>query len=260
MKKQIVSALIYSLAGSAVVAQPVLPDSAPPAFEPVEGKTGNAYRPRSGTPLVYPLALMDAGAGAVAFAVLVEEETTGMANVPLLSSGAPPSTWFFLQIHEGKLVFVFQRGEKPFTGIGEFYFHTSIDVADWTPGVWHHVAVSWAAAGPGESAAVLFVDGAERESRFNLTLASGSPMESLTVGANSARLAPVETSVAIDDLNVWNIPLSESEIRQAMEGGVPQPGALVLHATFDEGFEAVSSVELSADFSDPSALVSRIRQ
>lgn len=247
----------FSLAS--LVGAEVTPLSAPAALNLGDGREGGAYAPKAGVPLTYPLELMDAGAGTVALWVRLDDEPSAIQNAPLLSSGAPPETWFYLFINEGKLGVVFQRGARPFGGVGEFYVNTSVDVSDWEAGSWHHVAVAWAAAGPDESAFAIFVDGEERDGRYNLNLAAGTPIRTITVGTNAAQLSAVADAALLDDVRIWHLPLNGTQITEVMEGGTVEESALVLAAAFDGDAVATASAEVAPDLSDWAGLLARFQ-
>jgi len=240
--------------------EPVSPASEPTSPVFLEGRSGDAYTPRPGAPLTYPLTNWDAGAGTISLRVRLDEPPDQMENAPLVSSGAPPGTWLYLHLHEGRLGFLFQRGEKPFSGAGEFYLNTSVDVSDWEPGVWHHVAIAWAAGGIEESGIRILVDGEPRDERFNVTLNAGTQIDSLTVGSNSASVQAVATQISLDELRIWNLPLTSAEIDEVMTGEIPLEDSLVFAAEFDGQLEGKSGVKWSPDFSDSAALMERLRQ
>lgn len=243
-----------------VLAGEVSPSFPPDNLTPASGKNGNGYQPKAGRPLAYPLEMMDTGAGTVSFWVRLDGASTAAQGLPLLSSGSPPNTWFYLFLDKGRLGVLFQKGVKPFTGLGEFYLNNSVDVADWAAGSWHHVAFSWVAAGPGESVFSLTLDGKVREEKSNVSLAGGSPLESVTVGANSARRDSVATSVTLDELKIWNLPLRASQVQEVKEGKDPEAGSLVLSVDFERGLAGTSSASLSPDLSRPETLAARFKQ
>lgn len=243
-----------------VNAAPILPASTPPNPEIVDGHDGGgAYSPAPGIPLAYPLPLMDAGAGTLAMWVKPDTDAAGLQDAVLLSTGAPPGTWLLLRLHEGTLNLVFQRGERPFAGPGEFYYNTSVDVSDWTESTWRHVLIRWAALGDSESAILIHVDGEEREARYDVRLASGMPVETLFIGANSARVAAPPGDFRIDGVRVWNLPLRDEDLPAVMNGDDVEPSALVLAVDFEAGLDAVSTAEVAPDFTDRSVLAERIK-
>jgi len=240
--------------------EPLNPSSEPASSSFTEGQSGGAYSPGTGAPLTYPLTAWDAGAGTISLRLRLDEPANQIENAPLVSSGAPPGTWLYLHLNEGKLGFLFQRGEKPFSGAGEFYLNTSIDVSDWEPGTWYHVSILWAAAGIEASGIRVLVDGEPKDERFNITLNSGTQIDSLTVGSNSASVQSVATQLSLDELRVWNLPLTSKEINEVRAGEIPLAESLVLAADFDGDLEGKSGAQWSPSFDDPSALLDRLQE
>jgi len=107
------------------------------------------------------------------FSTWINLDDPSSAAGAILSAGTPDSGWILLQVADGQLTFVLQRGVKPFAGADECYVNVSVPIDTWDPGSWHHVAVAWDARGPGQSLVALSINGEVVEERHTANLAEG---------------------------------------------------------------------------------------
>jgi hypothetical protein len=207
------------------------------------GKFGSAaLLTGSGAPLVYPEGLLHSNAGTIEMWVKPEQPAAAIELAPLASMGnpGPDSLWLLVSIAKGKLGFLMQKGAKPFSREGDFYASVAIDVADWKAGEWHHLAVAWAARGPGQSVVKVYADGALRDARYNLNLSPEARSARLGFGVNTAALQGPRFLGFVDEVRVSNTPRVDAEVKQAFDAarnGKPLAAdeATLLFLNFDQG-------------------------
>ncbi len=197
-------------------------------------ENSSGFRPDAGQhALRYPAPPELGSYGTVSAWVNLDDPLTASGSV--LSGGNPGEGWVLLQISEGKLSFLLQKGVKPFAGDGECYLNLSIPLDDWEPGTWHHVAAAWDARGPGQSLAALYVDGELVEERNTVSLAEGWGPEVLFVGSSSASAAASRIAGTIDGVAVFPFAVPPNQITALMEGDY---SGAALATDFESGFDA----------------------
>lgn len=170
------------------------------------------------------------------FSAWVNLDDPASASGTIFSAGTPDTGWLFLQIADGKLSFLLQRGVKPYSGEGECYLNASTPIDGWAPDSWHHITVVWDARGPGQSLAALFIDGQIVEERNTVSLAEGWGPEVLFIGSSSANAASPRIAGSLDKVAIFPFALPPDQVTQMFAG---EPAGASLFIDFESGFDAV---------------------
>jgi hypothetical protein len=238
MKNLLTSIIAVPLAfcGSSLVASTIVPAEipAPPAGD-VTGHDGSiGFRPMDGKPaLQYPAPLQFGAHGTFSAWVNLDDPMT--AAGPLFSAGTPEGGWLLLQVNEGKLTLLIQRGVKPFGGDGECYINMSAPIDTWTPDSWHHVAAVWDYRGPGQSLVALFVDGEIVEERETATLVADWGPEMLQIGSSSASAAAPRVPGVLDGVAVFPFAVTPEQVKGLLSSAAE--GAAIF-LDFESGMDA----------------------
>lgn len=160
-----------------------------------EGRQGKAL---GGGLSVNAAGILDRSCGSLAFWIRPEWEQSGARNIDL--AGAPS---FALQWETGKRLLFFMTASMDTQAGFAWGYETTTDAPKrWTPGTWHHCALTWDAASKGKT---LWIDGAcvarTSNGRFNPTPSHEN--ERLSFGRHAA----------IDEILVWRRVLTDEEIR-----------------------------------------------
>jgi hypothetical protein len=226
--------LVFPCALLAQEMQPVQPPS-PSALVSGGHGSGQGFRPKSSPILLQHLAPREFGASGT-FSAWMALDDPSSASGAVFSAGTPAEGWILMQIDEGKLNLLIQKGEKPFQKAGECYVNLSIPISDWSSDSWHHVAVVWDAQGPNESRVATFIDGKLMENRSTLTLAPSWGPAKITIGANGARANNPKLEGVFDDVAVYGYPLDEKGVAELFKGN---PTGAALYLDFEQGYQAI---------------------
>jgi hypothetical protein len=238
MKNLLTSIIAVPLAfcGGSLLASMIVPAEipAPPAGD-VAGHDGSiGFRPMDGKPaLQYPAPPQFGAHGT--FSVWVNLDDPMSASGPLFSAGTPEDGWLLLQVSEGKLTLLIQRGVKPFGGDGECYINMSAPIDAWTPDSWHHVAAVWDYRGPAQSLVALFVDGEIVEERETATMAPDWGPEMLQIGSSSASVATPRVAGVLDGAAVFPFAVTPEQVKGLLSSEAP--GAAIF-VDFESGMDA----------------------
>jgi len=243
--------LIHSIASSAMILTIInlAAASSVPAEVPVPQTgtgtghgDGSGFRPAESKPSLRYRAPSQFGSHGT-FAAWINLDDPSTASGAIVSAGTPDTGWMLLQIAEGKLTFLLQRGVKPFVGEDECYLNISTPIDTWAPGSWHHVAVAWDARGPGQSLAALFIDGQMAEERNTASLAQGWGPEMLFIGSSSASAAGPRIAGTLDNVAVFPFAVPPDQMNAVLDGDLT--GA-ALFADFETDSDA-KDLRLSPD-------------
>jgi hypothetical protein len=226
--------LVFSC--GSVTASPVVPAEIPaPPVEDAAGHEGSAgFRPAEGQPaLQYPAPAQFGAHGT--FSAWVNLEDPVSASGPLFSAGSPEDGWLLLQVDQGKLTLLIQRGVKPFGGEGECYVNVSAPVDAWTPGSWHHVVAVWDYRGPAQSLVALFVDGDIVEENETATLAAEWGPDMLHLGSNSASAAGSRINGMLDGVAVFPFAVTPAQVTGLLSS---EAEGAALYLDFESGTDA----------------------
>lgn len=205
--------------GSSLSAQSIVSPEKPipTGFASTGHSDERGFSPRlSKYPLRYPAPENYGSSGA--FAAWIQVDDSSAADGTIFSAGNPKDGWILLQVSEGKLIFLIQKGEKPFQADGECYVSVSTPISSWDAGSWHHVAVAWDAKGPNQSLVALWIDGESVEERQNATLSASWGPSTLFIGANSASAAAPKMAGTIDEVSVFAYAPTNEDILGLAKG------------------------------------------
>jgi hypothetical protein len=238
MKNLLNSMIILPLAlfGGSLLASTLVPAEipAPSAGDAAGYEASSGFRPADGRPaLQYPAPPQFGAHGT--FSAWVNLDDPMSASGPLFSAGTPDDGWLLLQVDEGKLTLLIQRGVKPFGGDGECYINMSAPIDSWTPGSWHHVAAVWDYRGPGQSLVALFIDGEIVEERETATLAAEWGPDMLHIGSSSASAATPRVPGTLDAVAVFPFAVTPEQVTGLLSS---EADGAALYLDFESGTDA----------------------
>ena len=190
------------------------------------GTAGKAFRGR--TTAVYDSEKVTPRSGSVLFWFRVDEKADLSRDTIMLCFGVNKPGWGYLRLGRGTLGMNFRVGK----GFSRF----SAPANGVKQGKWHHLAVVWGIRKE-KGFARIYLDGALR-SYQRLTLPEKFSPGKLAVGYNSGHWKSPDFPGLIDELALFDVPVSEEMLRKAVEAGKagkafpPMPGR-VLYMPFE---------------------------
>ena len=162
-----------------------------------------------------------------AFTLETWVKTTGV-SMGLFTKQDAGTSWDY-----GEKCFYLDAAGKPtYVGYACGYINSSMAVND---GNWHHIALTWSYTG---LSAHIYVDGIERTSTIGFYPAYAD-YGTFNIGNGNYNgytpEAPNTFSGTMDEIRVWNVARTQSQIQSAMNCSVPQQTGLVAYYRFDEG-------------------------
>ncbi len=172
-----------------------------------------------------------------AFTLETWVKTTGV-SMGLFTKQDAGTSWDY-----GEKCFYLDAAGKPtFVGYACSYINSSTAVND---GQWHHIALTWSFTG---LAGHIYVDGIDRTTSMTYYPAFGD-YGTFNIGNGNYNgytpEAPNTFSGTMDEIRVWNVARTQSQIQSAMNCSVPQQTGLVAYYRFDEGTAGSSNTTIT---------------
>lgn len=172
--------------------------------------------------------------GSFAVWLALDNRPNDETDALIFSAGARQPDYVVLAIREGKLVFYrTQRREGPEVAYLS-WVKIDVELDDWQPEAWHHVAVNWKRGDDSPSQVELFIDGRRVISRRDIELRPFLQPMSLALGWDSSNANRPRFPGHFDQMRLFSSALTETQVRKLYQHENLPKAPAVLEYDFEE--------------------------